>query len=84
MGNSFNEMSYLDAGNALTISVANDLNNLLSSIRERASLMMNSIPPSHPFQEHLEEIISATEKSIETADILLNFTMVTHHLKSKE
>ncbi len=84
MENSFNEMSYLDAGNALTIGVASDLNNLLSSIKERASVMMNSITPSHPFQEHLKEIMMATDKSIETADILLNFAMVTHHLKSKE
>lgn len=65
-----------DAVESLASGIAHDLNNLLSAIKGRASLMLNSITPTDPLHPHVMEIINCIDKGSDIADQLLGFARV--------
>lgn len=65
-----------DAVESLASGIAHDLNNLLSAIKGRASLMINSITPADPLYPHVKEIISYIDKGSDIANQLLGFARV--------
>ncbi len=65
-----------DVIQSLASGIAHDLNNLLSAIKGRASLMLNSITPTDPLYPHVKEIIDCIDKGSDIADQLLGFARV--------
>ena len=60
-----------NAVEAITGGIAHDFNILLSEIKSRASLMMNSVEPSDPIYQHIKEINNSIDKGSEMANLLL-------------
>ena len=50
--------------------VAYDLNNILSAIKGRTVLMMNSVDLSHPIRKQFSEILTCVDKGIKTTECL--------------
>ena len=83
------EMEYIqmkkkapDAVEALASGIAHDLNNLLTAIKGRASLMINSVKPSDPLYGHIVEIIRCIDKGSDIANQLLGFAKVDEYYTS--
>lgn len=62
--------------------IAHDLNNLLTAIKGRATLMMNSVKPSDPLCGHIMQIISCIDQGSEIANQLLGFAKVDEYYAS--
>ena len=71
-----------DAVEAITGGIAHDFNILLSEIKARASLMMNSVEPSDPIYQHIKEIINSIDKGSEMANLLLCFAKMNEYYTS--
>lgn len=84
MVNQLKKISFIDPDKAFTAGVAHDLNNLLSAIKGRTVLMMNSVHPSDPLQKHFNEIITCIDKSIDTTELLLNSNRVDEGFERSE
>jgi len=56
--------------------VAYDLNNLLSAIKGRTVLMMNSVDQSHPIRKQFSEILTCVDKGIKTTELLWDFDRI--------
>ncbi|WP_457553964.1 hypothetical protein [Desulfobacula sp.] len=68
-----------NAKEALTGGIVHDFNNLLFEIKDKASLMMNSVKPSDPLYKLIKEIIHCSDKGFAIINLLLGFTKVDEH-----
>ena len=64
-----------DAVEALANGIAHDVNNLLTTIKGHASIMLNNVSPTDPLYNHIFEILSSVEKGSDLANQLLGFAM---------
>ncbi|WP_462270501.1 ATP-binding response regulator [Desulfobacter sp.] len=64
-----------DAVEALANGIAHDVNNLLTTIKGHASIMLNNVNPTDPLYNHIIEILSSIEKGSDLANQLLGFAM---------
>ncbi|WP_299977942.1 response regulator [Desulfobacula sp.] len=71
-----------DAMEAIAGGIAHDFNNLLAVIKDKTSLMKNSIKPSDPLYQHIIEIIQCIDKGSEIANQLLGFAKVDEYSTS--
>lgn len=55
-------------------SIAHDFNNLLTTIIGYANLVKTALPPNHPCQEDIEQILKAGQKSTRLTSQLLTFS----------
>ena len=62
-----------DAVETITGGIAQDFNTLFAEIKDRASLMMNSVKQSDPLYRHIKEIIPCIDKGFEMSNLLLGF-----------
>ncbi len=83
MKKELDNQSYSEANKSITYGVAQDLNSHLSSIKEKISLMMNSIDPVNPLQKHLDVINYSINESIKAANLLSSFAQVDEGFKIK-
>jgi len=65
-----------DAVEEFACGIAHDFNHLLTIIKGRASLMMNSVKPTDPLYRHIIEMIHCIDKGSEIANLLLGFAKV--------
>jgi len=71
-----------DTVEALTSGIVHDFNILLAEIKDRASLMMNSVKQSDPLYRHIKEIIRCIDKGSEMANLLLCFVELNEYYTS--
>ena len=71
-----------DAVKAITGGIAHDFNILLSEIKSRASLMMNSVEQSDPLYQHIKEIINSIDKGSEMVNLLRCFAKMNEYYTS--
>ncbi|NWH05438.1 hybrid sensor histidine kinase/response regulator [Desulfobacter latus] len=64
-----------DAVEALANGIAHDVNNLLTTIKGHASMMLNNVNPTDPLYNHIIEILSSVDKGSDFANQLLGFAM---------
>jgi len=64
-----------DAVEALANGIAHDVNNLLTTIKGHASIMLNNVSPTDPLYNHIFEILSSVEQGSDLANQLLGFAM---------
>jgi len=64
-----------DAVEALANGIAHDVNNLLTTIKGHASIMLNNVSRTDPLYNHIFEILSSVEKGSDLANQLLGFAM---------
>ncbi len=75
------EADTLDAVDNLADTMAQDLETLLSAVKGRASLMMNSISESDPLYFHFKELMEGIEKGTQITSLLLDFAKVDEFYK---
>lgn len=71
-----------DAAEAFTSDIAHDFDILLSDIKDRISVMMNSVKSTDPLYQHIKAIVQAIDKGSEMANRLLNFTKMNEYYTS--
>lgn len=84
MGNQTKDSLFLNIDKSPADGSVNNLNNLLSAIKEKTVLMIYSVSPSNPIQKHFYEIITCIDKSIEITDHLSDFPKVDENFQKLE